>query len=81
MLESKAYFSAIKAEEKEIYKDSVETATLFDKKGYVIFRESNGASNYVKFSKEQLSRMQGAILTHNHPSSSTFSPADVSYPL
>lgn len=76
-LESKAYSSAIKAEEKKIYKDNVETAVLFDNRGNVIFRESSGASNYVKFSKEQLSRMQGATLTHNHPSSSTFSPADI----
>lgn len=77
VLESKAYYSAIKAEEKKIYKDNVETAVLFDNRGNVIFRESSGASNYVKFSKEQLSRMQGATLTHNHPSSSTFSPADI----
>lgn len=77
VLESKAYSSAIKAEEKKIYKDNVETAVLFDNRGNVIFRESSGASNYVKFSKEQLSRMQGATLTHNHPSSSTFSPADI----
>ena len=77
VLESKAYSSAIKAEEKKIYKDNVETAVLFDSRGNVLFRESSGASNYVKFSKEQLSRMQGATLTHNHPSSSTFSPADI----
>lgn len=78
VLESKTYSSAIKAEEKKIYKDNVETAVLFDGRGNVLFRESSGASNYVKFSKEQLSRMKGATLTHNHPSSSTFSPADVS---
>lgn len=78
VLESKTYSSAIKAEEKKIYKDNVETAVLFDSRGNVLFRESSGASNYVKFSEEQLSRMKGATLTHNHPSSSTFSPADVS---
>lgn len=78
VLESKAYSSAIKAEEKKIYKDNVETAVLFDSRGNVLFSESSGASNYVKFSKEQLSRMKDATLTHNHPSSSTFSPADVS---
>lgn len=78
VLESRAYSSAIKAEEKKIYKDNVEKAVLFDSRGNVLFCESSGASNYVKFSKEQLSRMKGATLTHNHPSSSTFSPADVS---
>lgn len=78
VLESKAYSSAIKVEEKKIYKDNTETAVLFDSRGNILFRESSGASNYVKFTKEQLNRMKGATLTHNHPSSSTFSPADVS---
>lgn len=78
VLESKAYVSAIRAEEKKIYKNSVETAILFDNRGNVLFRESSGASNYVKFSKEQLHKMKGATLTHNHPSSGTFSSADIS---
>lgn len=78
ILESKAYTSAVQAEEKKIYKNSIETAILLDSRGNILFRESSGASNYVKFSEEQLHKMKGATLTHNHPSSGTFSVADIS---
>lgn len=76
--ESKGYSSAIKAAEKKIYKDKVETAILLDKKGNTIFTESSGATNYVQFTSDQLAKMKGANLTHNHPSNSTFSGADIS---
>ncbi len=45
--ESKGYSSAIRAAEKKIYKDKVETAILLDNKGNTIFTESSGATNYV----------------------------------
>ncbi|HBV83586.1 MAG TPA: hypothetical protein DEB74_12525 [Lachnospiraceae bacterium] len=77
IFENKAYAAAIKLEEQKIYQENTETAIILDKKGNVIFRESSGASNYVKFSKEQLDRMKGATLTHNHPSNSTFSIEDL----
>ncbi len=76
--ESKGYSSAIKTAEKKIYKDKVETAILLDSKGNIIFTESSGATNYVQFTPEQLSIMKDANLTHNHPSNSTFSGADIS---
>lgn len=75
--ESKGYSSAIKAAEKKIYKDKLETAILLDRKGNTIFSESSNASNYVQFTAEQLIKMKGANLTHNHPSGSTFSPEDI----
>lgn len=75
--ESKGYSSAIKAAEKKIYKDKVETAVLIDSKGNTIFTESSGATNVVQFTTEQLAKMKGANLTHNHPGGSTFSPEDV----
>ena len=77
IFENKAYAVAIKLEEQKIYQENTETAIILDKKGNVIFRESSGASNYVKFSKEQLDRMKGATLTHNHPSNNTFSIEDL----
>lgn len=76
--ESKGYSSAIKTAEKKIYKDKVETAVLLDGKGNTIFMESSGATNYVQFTPEQLAKMKGANLTHNHPSNSTFSGTDIS---
>lgn len=75
--ESKGYSNAIKAAENKIYKDKVETAILLDSKGNTIFTESNGATNVVQFTTEQLAKMKGANLTHNHPRGSTFSPEDV----
>ena len=76
--ESKGYLNAIKTAEKKIYKDKVETAILLDSKGNTIFTESSGATNYVQFWPEQLAKMKGATLTHNHPSNSTFSGTDIS---
>lgn len=76
--ESKGYTSAIKTAENKIYKDKVETAILLDSKGNNIFTESSGATNYVQFTPEQLVKMKGANLTHNHPSNSTFSGTDIS---
>lgn len=77
VFESKGYSNAIKAAENRIYKNKVETAILLDKRGNTIFVESNGATNVVQFTTEQLAKMKGANLTHNHPSGSTFSPEDV----
>lgn len=76
--ESKGYLSAIEVAENKIYRDKVESAILLDSKGNTIFTESSNASNYVQFTPEQLAKMKGANLTHNHPSNSTFSGADIS---
>lgn len=76
--ESKGYSSAIKAAEKKIYKDKVETAVLLDSKGNTIFTESSGIENAVHFTPEQCAKMKGSNLTHNHPSNSTFSGTDIS---
>lgn len=76
--ETKGYSNAVKTAENKIYKNKVESAILLDKKGNTIFTESSNASNYVHFTSEQLAKMKGANLTHNHPSNSTFSGEDVS---
>lgn len=76
--ESREYRNCVANEEEKICKNNTETAVLIDKSGKVLFRESSGATNYVKFTKEQLAKMKGATLTHNHPSNSTFSSEDVS---
>lgn len=75
--DGKNYAAAIRTEEKKIRSDAIETAVLLNDKGDIIFRASSGATNYVQFSNEQLSKMKGATLTHNHPSNSTFSAEDV----
>lgn len=75
--ENANYQATLLSQEKKICKDIVETAVLLDKSGNVIFSTSSGASNYVKFTEEQLVKMKDAVLTHNHPSGSTFSYEDV----
>ncbi len=71
------YKATLKSQEKKIYKDIIETAVVLDTKGNIVFSTSSGANNYVKFTEEQLAKMQGNVLTHNHPSGSTFSYEDV----
>lgn len=75
--ESANYKATLKSQEKKIYKDIIETAVVLDTKGNIVFSTSSGANNYVKFTEEQLAKMQGNVLTHNHPSGSTFSYEDV----
>lgn len=75
--ESVNYRATLKLQEKKIYKDIAETAVVLDTKGNIVFSTSSGANNYVKFTEEQLAKMQGNVLTHNHPSGSTFSYEDV----
>ena len=78
VFESKGYSSAIISVEKKIYNDKVETAVLLDSRGNTIFTESSGETNVVRFTTEQLAKIKGANLTHNHPSNSTFSGTDIS---
>lgn len=53
-------------EEKIIKDKTIEHAAAF-KNGKILFRAKGGARS-VGFTEEQLLKMQGAILTHNHPS-------------
>lgn len=76
-MEPKGYAAGVKKAEEGIYKDSVETAILLDKRGNVIFTESQEQAGYVSFNEEQVKQMKGANLTHNHPSGSTFSKEDI----
>ena len=64
--------------ESKIRDDSVETAALIGPDGTVLFDKSDGLPGAVYFTKEEVSMMKNGILTHNHPSGTTFSPEDVS---
>ncbi|MBO6271036.1 MAG: hypothetical protein J6N19_18050 [Clostridium sp.] len=75
--ESAAYRNALNAAENGIKHDKVETAILLDKDGNTIFTESQGSVDSVYFTPDQFRKMQDGILTHNHPSGSTFSDADI----
>lgn len=55
---------------------SYESAAVIGKDGKILV-EKDGGENYVKFSLEELSMMNNAILTHNHPGGSCFSAEDI----
>ena len=72
-----------KSSQKKIYRDERaiagrknETAILYDSQGKTLLVKTGGESN-VSFSQEEIQMMRGAVLTHNHPYSTTFSWADI----
>lgn len=75
--ESESYRNAIKAEEGKIFRNATETAIVLDKRGNIVLQKSDNATNYVRFTAEELAQMSGNVLTHNHPSNSTFSLEDI----
>lgn len=66
----------VHAVEDKIRHQNFESAALVDKDGNVVFSK-DGAKSEVFFTPEEVAHMKGNVLTHNHPSSSMFSTADV----
>lgn len=62
--------------ERSIRKQNYESASIVDKDGSVLL-QVRGGENYVSFSDDEAEMMRGKIVTHNHPSSSPFSDADI----
>lgn len=63
--------------EDSIRNQDIETAAVVDKDGNTVFMK-DGEEDRVRFTNEEGDLMRGNVLTHNHPSSSMLSPADVS---
>jgi hypothetical protein len=42
-----------------------------------ILIDKNGSANKVSFTSEEVNKMKGVTLTHNHPNGSSFSPTDI----
>jgi hypothetical protein len=59
--------AALKSHEQEHLADEMEFGAAFSETGEVLFKQQ-GNANSVHFSKEQRSKMKGAVVTHNHPS-------------
>lgn len=53
-----------------------ETAVIYDEAGEVLFKKKGNADS-VTFTKNELLRMKGKIVTHNHPNNSVLSTADI----
>ena len=68
----------VHAIEDKIRNQDFESAACVDKDGNMIFFK-NGITDRVGFSKEEQELCKDRTLTHNHPSSSMFSPEDVDF--
>ena len=64
--------------EDKIRNQDFESAACVDKDGNVLFFK-NGGQSEVRFTDEEQALCKDNTLTHNHPSSSMFSPQDVNY--
>lgn len=57
--------------------ESNEVSTVYDSKGNQLFQKQ-GTEHNVEFSDDELTKLKGATLTHNHPNNSFFSEEDLS---
>ena len=72
-----AFRKALSSAENRIYDGNTETAIVIDQNGKMLLDKSDGEKSQVAFTNEETSLMENAILTHNHPSSTTFSWQDL----
>lgn len=68
---------ALRVAENRIYSGNTETAVILDRNGNVLLDKSDGLKDAVSFTDEEIEMMPDAVLTHNHPTSSTFSAEDL----
>lgn len=62
--------------ESRIAANSYETAVIYDQSGNVLLIKK-GKEHAVEFTLPELSIMKDAVVTHNHPRNTTFSPDDI----
>lgn len=70
--------AVLEREEKKIVSQKYETSIAFDDDGTEIFRK-DGNSGSVDFTNEEILRMRGKTVTHNHPNDSPFSAKDLRF--
>jgi len=66
----------LKAAEDDIRNLPYEKARVFDSDGNLILKKT-GEKSHVAFTPDEMASFKDAILTHNHPSGSSFSSADL----
>ncbi|MBC7086349.1 MAG: hypothetical protein H5T43_08330 [Methanomethylovorans sp.] len=69
--------AVLKAREDEIRNKPYENCYAFGPDGRILLSKS-GSVDTIVITREEGARLKGAIFTHNHPRSSSFSPADIS---
>ena len=62
--------------ETNLTKHQYESAIVYDQKGNVILKK-DGSQHEVEFTEKELHLMKDAVVTHNHPKDTTFSPDDI----
>ncbi len=72
----KSLANIIKDHEDEIRHKSYENCFAFGPKGKILLRKS-GSKDTIIITAEEGKKLKGAVFTHNHPGSSSFSPADI----
>jgi hypothetical protein len=69
--------TALRDAENRIKAQKVETAVVVGADGQILIDKSDGNERYVQFTREELGKMKGGVLTHNHPIAWAFSQDDV----
>ena len=73
---SKEAKTKLQRSERILVGNRYETAEIYDTSGNLVFRKK-GTRDEVSFTSAELKKMKNCIVTHNHPSGSTFSSADI----
>ena len=68
---------ALRSVEDKIRNDSTETAVVYDKDGNEVLNKNQGMPDGVDFTEDEAKLFSDAVFTHNHPSGTTFSSADI----
>lgn len=63
-------------DERSITKRAKEIAVVYDKNGKFLFQKSGGGES-VSFSLQEMIKLRGNIVSHNHPSGASFSMQDI----
>lgn len=78
-IEDARFASALKRVHAQILasaQGTIEQAALLDASGSLVWIKTGGA-RAVSFGPSEVAQMRGGVLTHNHPSSTSLSPADL----
>lgn len=63
-------------DERSIRSSKKEKAIIYDSSGQIVFKK-DGITHSVSFTEDEVKRMEGCVLTHNHPGGASLSTADI----
>jgi len=74
---TRANMERLERHEDDHRNDPLEQAMVLDGKGNLLFTKTSGARDFVLFNRSETSKMNGSVLTHNHPSGNPPSADDL----